>query len=174
MPADYECADLGGSDLASCEGSVADGAPIDTAAVGPKTFAATASDGAGNNASASASYLVVYDFSGFFAPVDHPPTFNVMPAEKGVQVSFSLAGNKGLNIFAPGSPESHPIACDAAAPQDKVEKTVKANSSGLVYNSRLKEYVYTWATNRTWRGSCRELVLELTDGTEHRALFRFT
>jgi hypothetical protein len=45
--ADYACADLGGSGLATCVGSVADGAPIDTGAVGPKTFVATASDGPG-------------------------------------------------------------------------------------------------------------------------------
>jgi hypothetical protein len=51
---------------------------------------------------------------------------------------------------------------------------VNASSSSLAYKRTLKEYVYTWATNRAWRGTCRELVLKLSDGTEHRALFRFT
>jgi hypothetical protein len=30
-----------------------------------------------------------------------------------------------------------------------------------------------WKTSATWAGTCRELVLRLTDGSEHTALFRF-
>ena len=43
--ADYECADEPlGSGLVSCAGDVADGAPIDTASVGTKSFAVEAAD----------------------------------------------------------------------------------------------------------------------------------
>jgi hypothetical protein len=56
--ADYQCADAGGSDLASCVGTVPVGAPIDTASTGQKTFTVTATDGAGNTTSASVSYTV--------------------------------------------------------------------------------------------------------------------
>src|SRR5438445_3582384 len=41
-----------------------------------------------------------YSFSGFFAPVDNPPTFNRVKAGTAVPVKFSLGGDQGLNIFA--------------------------------------------------------------------------
>jgi hypothetical protein len=172
--ADYECTDLGGSDLASCVGTVPDGSLIDTASVGTTSFDVTATDGAGNTGSASATYQVVYDFSGFLYPVDNPPTLNVMPAGKAVKVAFRLGGNQGMGIFAPEYPQSHTIACDPTAPQDKVEKTTRASLSKLTYEMRPQQYVYYWATSISWRGGCRELVLKLVDGTEHRALVKFT
>ena len=113
-----------------------------------------------------------FNFSGFFPPVDNPPTVNVMPAGKAVQLIFSLHGNQGLNIFAPGSPIVTTVACPAGADKDKVEQTVNASASSLTYNAQLDLYVYTWATSPTWAGSCREINLKLTDGKNHKALFR--
>jgi hypothetical protein len=113
-----------------------------------------------------------FDFSGFFPPVDNPPTVNVMPAGKAVQVIFSLHGNQGLDIFAPGSPIVTAIPCPGSADKDKVEVTTNANSSHLSYNAQLNLYVYTWATSPTWRGTCRDLDLQLKDGSHHHALFR--
>lgn len=174
VAADYECADLGGSDLASCIGNVTDGAAIDTSSVGTKTFEVTAADGASNSASSSATYQVVYNFAGFFNPIDNPPTFNVMPAGKGVKLIFRLGGNQGLSIFEPGYPSASTVTCNPGAPQDKVEKFVKISSSKLTYEPKPNQYVYFWSTNNTWRGSCKQLALKLKDGTEHRALFKFT
>ena len=58
--ADYSCADEpNGSGLDSCEGSVADGAAVDTASLGQKTFTVNASDEAGNTNSKSVTYTVV-------------------------------------------------------------------------------------------------------------------
>jgi hypothetical protein len=48
----------------------------DTNSVGAKTVTCTATDVAGNTASASAAYNVIYNFSGFSQPVDNPPTLN--------------------------------------------------------------------------------------------------
>ena len=56
---DFSCSDEGGSGVAACEGSVADGAPLDTSTLGPKTVTVTARDGAGNEATASATVEVV-------------------------------------------------------------------------------------------------------------------
>ena len=57
--ADFSCADQGGSGLASCVGTVADGQAIDTATLGPKTFTVTATDGAGNARVLNRTYTVV-------------------------------------------------------------------------------------------------------------------
>lgn len=97
-----------------------------------------------------------------------------MPAGKGVHVPFRLGGDHGLDILASGSPQSSPHACTPGAPEDKVEATVKISKSKLTYQPRPDKYLYFWATQASWRGECRELVLRLSDGSEHRALFRFT
>lgn len=59
VAAAYTCSDAGGSDIATCEGSVADGANIDTSTVGTKTFTVTATDAAGNVRTTTRSYTVV-------------------------------------------------------------------------------------------------------------------
>ncbi len=56
--ADFTCADTGGSGLASCVSTVADGHAIDTATVGAHLFTVTASDHAGNTAEVNRTYTV--------------------------------------------------------------------------------------------------------------------
>ena len=48
--------------------------------------------------------LVVSPFTGFLQPVDNPPTVNTVKAGSAVPIKFSLGGNRGLAILAPGSP----------------------------------------------------------------------
>lgn len=58
VAASYQCSDaLAG--IAQCAGPVADGAAIDTATAGPKSFSVNALDRAGNASTASAAYTVV-------------------------------------------------------------------------------------------------------------------
>jgi hypothetical protein len=60
VSAGYACADEeGGSGIASCVGTVADGQPVDTTTLGPKTFSVTATDYAGNTTTRTAGYEVV-------------------------------------------------------------------------------------------------------------------
>jgi hypothetical protein len=60
VAAEYACADeAGGSGVATCVGTVANGAAIDTSSVGEKTFTVEATDNAGNHASKSVKYTVV-------------------------------------------------------------------------------------------------------------------
>ncbi len=56
--ADYECADEGPSGLASCEGSVPAGTPLDFSDTGSFTFKVTARDNAGNETTKSIDYRV--------------------------------------------------------------------------------------------------------------------
>ena len=175
--ADYACADqVGGTGLASCVGDVADGSAIDTLSVGAKTFMVDAEDHAGNPASATHNYTVVYDFTGFFAPVDNPGpappfVFNVAKAGSAIPVKFSLGGDQGLNIFAAGYPKSQPIYCDASATYDGIEETVTAGSSSLSYDATTDRYTYVWKTEKAWANTCRKLTVRLNDGTDHVAYF---
>jgi CSLREA domain-containing protein len=174
VAAGYSCQDeAGGSGLASCTGTVANGAPIDTSSVGSHTLAVTGADAAGNSATAASTYNVVYGFGGFLQPVDNLPALNIANAGSAIPVKFSLGGNQGLAIFAAGYPASRPIPCDASEPGTVIEETVAAGSSSLSYNAVTDQYNYVWKTDRAWRGTCRMLVVRFNDGTEHRAKFRF-
>ncbi|MBD0326526.1 MAG: PxKF domain-containing protein, partial [Pyrinomonadaceae bacterium] len=51
--------------------------------------------------------------------------------------------------------------------------TVTAGSSSLSYDAASDQYIYTWKTESSWAGTCRQLVITLKDGTVHVANFRF-
>jgi probable HAF family extracellular repeat protein len=175
VAAKYTCPDAG-SGLDSCVGTVPDGASIDTASVGQKTFTVRAWDKVDNFTSESSMYSVVYDFDGFFNPVNNPDVLNRAKAGSAIPVKFSLGGDQGLDIFAEKDgfsfPRSGPIPCAATDPIDTVEQTVTANSSGLTYDASTNVYTYVWKTQRNWTG-CRQLVVSLDDGKEYTANFEF-
>ena len=57
--ADFSCSDGNGVGVASCVGTVADGAPINTASAGAKTFTVTATDNEGKVATTTVTYTVL-------------------------------------------------------------------------------------------------------------------
>jgi hypothetical protein len=59
----------------------------------------TATDAAGNHSECSFTVTVRYLFTGFFSPVNNPPTLNTVQAGKAVPVKFSLSGDKGLKYL---------------------------------------------------------------------------
>ena len=129
--------------------------------------------GSATSLSPFAVFQELFQFGGLFPPVDNPPTVNVLKAGSGVPVKFSLNGNQGLNIFETGFPKSQAITCDSTSPLDVLEETVSAGSEGLIYDSGAGQYIYVWKTDKSWAGSCRQLVLNLIDGTSHIAKFKF-
>ena len=147
---------------------------LDTSSVGTKSASApTAEDNVGHAAGATCAYSVVFDFRGFFRPVDNPPTLNVVKAGSGIPVKFSLSGDQGLDVFADGYPVSHGVDCNTSAPLDTVEQTVTAGGSSLAYDAVADQYVYVWKSDKAWAGTCRQLDVTLSDGTRHVAHFKF-
>ena len=140
--------------------------------VGTTPVNVTATDAAGNQTRGSFNVTVLYNFNGFFAPVDNLPTLNLVNAGKAIPVKFSLSGDKGLNIFAAGYPTSVAVNCDGGA-ESEIEETLTAGSSSLTYNSTSDQYQYVWKTNLSWAGTCRQLIVKFNDGTEHKANFKF-
>jgi len=113
-----------------------------------------------------------YNFTGFFQPVDNAPVLNSVKAGSSVPVKFSLAGDQGLDIFLSGYPTSQQIACDSSASLDDIEQTVTAGGSSLSYDATTDQYTYVWKTNKSWAGTCRQLVVILKDGSIHTANFK--
>jgi len=141
--------------------------------LGSTTVNASADDGTTTPSTCSFKVIVQYNFAGFFQPVDNLPVFNVVQAGRAIPVKFSLSGNKGLGIFAAGSPSSGPVACNSSDPASDLTETVTAGGSSLSYDPTTDRYVYVWKTDPSWAGTCRQMVVELNDGTIHRANFKF-
>ena len=114
-----------------------------------------------------------FHFTGFFQPIENIPTTNIATAGSAIPVKFSLGGDHGLAIFAAGYPASGPVACDVNEPGSEVTETVNAGGSSLSYDPSTDQYSYIWKTNRSWRGTCRILVVKLSDNSQHLAKFRF-
>lgn len=139
--------------------------------MGITTVNATATDAAGNSSSCSFTVTVLYDFTGFFSPVGNVPTLNSVNAGRAIPVKFSLSGYKGLNIFAAGSPYTVSLNCNTNDPGVDITETVTAGGSSLSFGG--DQYNYTWKTESSWAGTCRQLIVTLNDGSVHVANFKF-
>jgi hypothetical protein len=162
----------------TASGPVTTGSPCSvphTYAAGSYTATVTVRDDDGGEATATVAVSVApgLAFDGFYQPVDNLPARNTVQAGRAIPVKFSLGGDHGLGIFAPGYPASAPVACATGALLDEVEETSTAGSSSLTYDPTTGRYHYVWKTEKAWKGQCRILVVRFVDGTEATALFSF-
>jgi hypothetical protein len=182
--ATWSAADGGSGVAPPSSGSIA----LDTSTVGTHSASApagTASDNVGNPSPASApcSYTVVFNWTGFFQPIDNNPdqsgnpalatVWNSAKAGQAIPVKFSLHGDQGLSIFQAGYPKSTKVACPGALPVVDVIETYAASTPGLHYDPGADQYVYVWKTSTSLAGTCQRLEVKLVDGTAHYAFFKF-
>jgi hypothetical protein len=173
VKAKFKCTD-GQSGIDTCVGSTANGDYLDTSTVGDHTLTVTGTDKAGNVTVVHRSYHVHYAFTGFYSPVTNTSTqkLNLVHAGDLIKLGFGLDGNRGLDVFADGSPSWTPISCPSWTPH-----SVKASPStptGLTYSASSGHYAYGWQTNSAWAGTCERFSLQLKDGTApHTADFMF-
>jgi hypothetical protein len=173
VPANYSCAD-GGSGIATCAGTVANGSNINTSVPGANNFTVIATDAVGNINTVTVTYQVqaVFQFTGFFEPIDNPPVINTMKAGRAVPIKFRLGGNFGLGILAAGYPTSQQITCPSGV-LDPVDTTLSDTTSSLSFDAGANQYIYVWKTDSSWSGTCRVFTLKLIDGSVHVAYFKF-
>jgi uncharacterized delta-60 repeat protein len=180
VAAAYACVDKG-SGVASCTGTVANGANIDTASPGTKTFTVNSSDLAGTAAApVTVQYTVAapvrYAFEGWFSPVDNPPVLNKTNAGQNIPVKWRLRDQQGQVVTSTASVRAIravKIACVAGAPVDAIEELVSLNLGVVTYDAANQRFQYNWKTDKTWANSCRRLEVEFDDGQVKTALFSF-
>lgn len=63
--------------------------------------------------------------------------------------------------------------CPSRATIAPSEETTTSGQSTLTYDSSKKQYVYTWKTEKSWAGTCRQFTLRLLDGSSYSAFFNF-
>jgi hypothetical protein len=158
-------------------GAVVGGCRDATAAI-PNPCVASKSVGAGGDAvivvrtTAFSTWnpgRLAFGFSGFFAPIANPPTLNNAQAGSTVALSFSLGGNRGLDVIASGFPRVASFSC----PTPPAGLTGSSVAGSLSYDTKSNRYTYSWKSDKTATG-CRQLTIRFRDGTTKRALFKFT
>jgi hypothetical protein len=143
--------------------------------VGQVTATCTDSGGA-----VSVTYTVAYCATGLTSPVSgswvsstgtcttaapSSAVYNVAKAGSSVPLKFSLHGNQGLSILAPGYPISQQVLATGSFTDNTVTST--AGESGLTYDAGSDQYIYVWKTSKDWSGQSRQLVIALNDGVTY-------
>ena len=146
--------------------------PVDSSTVGTHSVSCTATDNAGNTTIASATYTVGYVFEGFSAPVD-TSAVNVATAGKTIPLKWRVTNGSGapittltsVGVLATG------ITCDLGDTADQLE----AYATDAVGLRHLGDgyYQFNWKTPKSYASSCKVLHLDLGDGIDHTAEFRF-
>jgi hypothetical protein len=106
-------------------------------------------------------------FGGFQAPVEGPPSINVVNAGSTVPVKFTLGGADGaLQI------DSQSVDCTTLVPTGEAPAPLDSpGSTGLSRNG--DEYHVNWQTDGSWSDSCRRLTLRIPAASDAVAYFRF-
>jgi hypothetical protein len=138
---------------------------------GAYTVTVHVTDKDGGTGSNTTNHIVIFNWSGFFPPVDNLPAWNLNKAGSAIPLKFSLGGDKGMNIFADGYPQSVQIACDTGEVLGTPLPIANPGGSSMSYGGG--KYNDVWKTEKSWSGTCRQLIVKLIDGTEHLANFQF-
>ena len=115
-----------------------------------------------------------FEFGGF-----EPPMGARRNAGSTLPVQFRLLNEDGvlvtpaevLDVLA-STPSSRLVSCATGATlSDHAPITV--GGSGLRFDSDINTYAINWKTEKAWAGTCRELTIELIDGSTQRTTVAF-
>jgi len=139
------------------------------------TVSVTVCDDDGGCGSDSIDVTAIYNFFGFFSPVDMPPVVNLAKAGSTIPLKWRLtdfAGTYVTDVATVVSIMSTKMNCEDGGLTDEIE-TIATGGTVLRYDFTANQFIYNWWTLKMWAGTCRTLTLTLNDGTKHAALFRF-
>ncbi len=140
-------------------------------AVGPHTMTATATDNAGNQATATQSYTVLaWTLSGFYQPVDMNGVFNTVKGGSTVPLKFEVfAATELIDTSVVKSFVVTQIACLNSAPLDEIELTTTGGTS-LRYDATGGQFIQNWQTPKPV--GCYKVTMTTQDGSSLIALFK--
>jgi hypothetical protein len=143
------------------------------AVVGSHTVIASATDKAGNNGSASASYTVLaWTLKGFYQPVDMSGVLNTVKNGSTVPLKFEVfAGSTELtDVGMIKSFTQTKVTCSTGA-EDAIEEIVSTGGTSLRYDTTGGQFIQNWKTP-TGAGNCYKVTMTTQDGSTLSALFK--
>jgi hypothetical protein len=158
VSADWSTADAL-SGVASQWGTVASGAPLDTASFGAKSFTVTATDAAGNSATTTLRYSVPFATRGLQGPLN--------ARGNSLELKFELL-DAGGHAVTSATPVLHlaKLVGGAWGPEfDPVSNSKPKTSTVFTYEKKPKEYRYDLDTKVLKKGTYR-LRIDLGGGAE--------
>ncbi|GAB3382029.1 PxKF domain-containing protein [Lysobacter fragariae] len=143
-----------------------------TGTVGNKSVTCTVTDEAGNSASGSGNYSVVYGFNGFSSPVQNPSVLNVFKAGRSIPLRWRVIDAQGAPVTSLGSASVAALAITCpSATENRI--SIYGGSNGQLQNLGNGYYGLDWAAAASLRNACRRLELNLGDGVARPAQFKF-
>jgi len=143
-------------------------------AVGSQTVTATASDLAGNQGTASATYNVLaWNLSGFYAPVDMNGVWNTVKNGSTVPLKFEVFAENELtstSSVVKGFTVKGATCPGASEPTDDIELTTTGGTS-LRYDATAGQFIQNWQTPKK-PGACYEVTVTTLDNSSRSALFK--
>ena len=142
--------------------------------VGAHSYVATATDKAGNTATATLHYTVLpWTTKGFYSPVDMGGVWNTVKGGSTVPLKFEVfSGSSELTTTsAVKSLTKRVVSCAGdSAPTDEIE-IVSTGGTSLRYDATAGQFVQNWATPRK-PGTCYVVTMTTQDGSTTSANFR--
>jgi hypothetical protein len=140
-------------------------------AIGSHTVTASATDKAGNSASASATYTVLaWTINGFYQPVDMGK-LNISKNGSTVPLKFEVfAGSTELTNISIVSTFVQKLTCGTGVAMDDIESYATGGTS-LRYDTTGGQFIFNWQTPKI-AGNCYRVTLTTSDGTSISADFK--
>jgi hypothetical protein len=147
---------------------------LDTSTVGVKTVTCTATDKAGNNASAQAAYRVIYKFVGFLQPINdtgHSEVcglycpISIFKGGSTIPVRFQITDAKGNLVQTASLPIwiKPQMGNSSSNTKDAFSYPAPTNS-GFTYRLEGQQYAYLWSTRGLSTGYYWRIGVMLDDG----------
>jgi hypothetical protein len=126
VAASYSCADPdGAADVASCNGPVASGSPIDTSTTGSHSFTVNAADKVGNSVSQTVTYTVSAPGGGGAGIPTPKVTTSGSPSTKALGTNVSV--DPGIKVFCPAG--GQPCSADETVTGQAPASTARGNTT---------------------------------------------
>lgn len=142
--------------------------------LGPHTMTATATDHAGNSATATRSYNVrLLTLSGFFSPVDMGSTVNTVKGGSTVPLKFTVAdeGVAQTSTTVVSSFKQRVVACGTLGSASDDIEMVTTGGTSLRYDATGGQFIQNWQTPKA-PGTCYVATVTMIDGQTISASFK--
>jgi hypothetical protein len=144
--------------------------------VGSITYSCSATDKAGNDATASATYSVVYGgVSGILQPINSDNT-SIFKRGQAIPVKFRLAGDEPTGYVTSGwTIQKQQVPCSSFSGTDATLESVASNTPTTVfrYDSSADQYIFNADMKSQAVGSCWNFKVTLDSGQKlYSAVFQ--